>query len=77
MTGGKGREASAPETSKEGDEDLQQEQIVRPDVDKRKDDKSLGFMICNINEAICDCEQFIHILAITVIMICLMLPPCR
>jgi hypothetical protein len=42
INGGKGRETSAAEASGEGEEDLQQEQIVRPDIDECKDSESLN-----------------------------------
>jgi hypothetical protein len=39
---GKGREASTSEASGEGNEDLQQEHIVRPGIDERKDNEFLN-----------------------------------
>jgi hypothetical protein len=53
MAGGKGREASATEASREGGKDLQQEQIVRPDIKERKDDESLGLHRMGSIEAVC------------------------
>jgi len=49
INGGKGRETSAAEAPGEGDEDLQREQIVRPDIDERKDNESLRLHIMASN----------------------------
>jgi hypothetical protein len=48
MTGGKGREAHSSEAPRESDADIQQEQIVRSDIDERKDDGPLKLRIVSM-----------------------------